>query len=127
MSRPTEISYLRILRRGLARRCPQCGVGRIFGRWMHVRERCGHCGLVFEPLEGNSWWFMYYTTGLLTGLFIIAMLLIRPTNMLLGRIVVFVAAIIAIVLTLPMRKGLGLAVDYLSELKAGHRDDIRPQ
>ena len=33
------------LRRGFARRCPECGEGRIFDGLLKVRETCGSCGL----------------------------------------------------------------------------------
>ncbi len=32
------------LRRGLAMRCPSCGTGRMFGRYLKVSDTCGHCG-----------------------------------------------------------------------------------
>jgi uncharacterized protein (DUF983 family) len=116
-----------ILRRGLRRRCPQCGEGRLFDGWYSLHENCAICGLAFEPLAGNSWWFMYYSTAIMTGVVILAMLLIRPHSLWLGRTVVFVAAMALVLLTLPTRKGLAVAVDYLTELRSGRSDlDIRP-
>jgi uncharacterized protein (DUF983 family) len=32
------------VRRGLGLRCPQCGEGRLFGRYLKVSERCDACG-----------------------------------------------------------------------------------
>jgi uncharacterized protein (DUF983 family) len=32
------------VRRGLGLRCPQCGEGRLFARFLKVRERCEACG-----------------------------------------------------------------------------------
>ncbi|MBS0643196.1 MAG: DUF983 domain-containing protein [Acetobacteraceae bacterium] len=32
------------IRRGLALRCPQCGDGRLFGRFLKVRSACDACG-----------------------------------------------------------------------------------
>ena len=32
------------VRRGLALRCPQCGDGRLFGRFLKVRSACESCG-----------------------------------------------------------------------------------
>lgn len=37
----------RSLLRGLRRRCPNCGEGRIFARYITPRPNCAHCG---EPL-----------------------------------------------------------------------------
>lgn len=38
--RPTAQTLLR----GLVGRCPQCGAGRMFGRYLKVADHCGHCG-----------------------------------------------------------------------------------
>lgn len=36
------------LRRGLARRCPRCGEGRLFHGLLTVRHACGRCGLALD-------------------------------------------------------------------------------
>lgn len=46
-------STSRLLRRGLTRRCPACGQGGLFHRWMTMLERCPRCGLTFERIEGH--------------------------------------------------------------------------
>jgi hypothetical protein len=56
---------------------------------------------------------MYMTTAGLTGVLIVAMLLIHPANLWLGRLVLFAAAVLLILGTAPYRKGLALALDYL--------------
>ena len=89
---------------------------------MGVKRACDHCGLVFDPLEGNSWWFMYFTTAFLTGLVIIGMLLFPPANIWVGRAVVLVVALSIYVASFPFRKGLALAIDYLS----GEHPDLKP-
>lgn len=38
-----EGRFLRGLRRGLARRCPECGRGRLFDGYLAVRPRCAEC------------------------------------------------------------------------------------
>jgi uncharacterized protein (DUF983 family) len=37
-----------MLARGLVKRCPLCGSGRLFERWTKLRERCPRCGHRFE-------------------------------------------------------------------------------
>lgn len=39
--------------RGLLRRCPVCGQGRLFTRWFTLAERCPRCRLRFERIEGH--------------------------------------------------------------------------
>lgn len=43
----------RMLVRGLARRCPLCGHGKLFRRWFSLAERCPGCHLRFERIEGH--------------------------------------------------------------------------
>lgn len=50
---PPPLTVPRLLARGLARRCPLCGVGRIFHGWFTIRERCPRCGFRFERIEGH--------------------------------------------------------------------------
>src|SRR5436305_8974336 len=42
----------RMLRRGLAKRCPLCGSGGLFTGWFRMKERCPRCGYLFEREEG---------------------------------------------------------------------------
>jgi uncharacterized protein (DUF983 family) len=44
------------LARGLRKRCPHCGEGRLFSGWAHL-ERCSICGLAFERNPGDTWFF----------------------------------------------------------------------
>jgi len=41
-----------MLGRGLLKRCPICGTGRLFTRWFRMKERCPGCGYRFEREEG---------------------------------------------------------------------------
>ena len=38
--------------RGVRRRCPRCGAGRLFTRWFRMAEHCPGCGMRFEREEG---------------------------------------------------------------------------
>ncbi|HEX2042395.1 MAG TPA: DUF983 domain-containing protein [Acidimicrobiales bacterium] len=48
-------SAARMLVRGLTKRCPLCGSGRLFSGWFRMKERCPGCGHRFEREEG---WFL---------------------------------------------------------------------
>ena len=41
-----------MLGRGLLKRCPICGTGKLFTRWFRMKERCPGCGYRFEREEG---------------------------------------------------------------------------
>lgn len=49
-----------LVRRGLRRRCPVCGGGRLFRAWVRMVPVCPGCGLVFSRIPGH-WlgsWFL---------------------------------------------------------------------
>lgn len=50
-SRP-DADWALMLRRGLIRRCPRCGGGRLFRTWWSIKERCPRCGVRFVREEG---------------------------------------------------------------------------
>jgi uncharacterized protein (DUF983 family) len=56
MAPPRSTSIATALRRGLRKRCPHCGEGRLFSGWSQ-RQRCSHCGLVFVRNPGDTWAF----------------------------------------------------------------------
>lgn len=41
-----------MLVRGLVRRCPRCGGGRLFTTWLTMKPHCPRCGMRFEREEG---------------------------------------------------------------------------
>ena len=45
---PSSVPTGTALKRGLACRCPACGQGRLFGRFLKVVETCSECG---EPMH----------------------------------------------------------------------------
>lgn len=55
----------RLILRGLMRRCPRCGGGRLFSSWFKLRERCPTCGMKFEREEG--FWLGGYVINFGTG------------------------------------------------------------
>ena len=99
--------------RGLRHRCPRCGEGPLFAGWNRLRERCPVCGLVYEPGTGDSWFFMYMTTAGMTGALVVAMFLIRPAVLWIGQLVVVLVGLAVMGLSLPYRKGIAVAIDYL--------------
>jgi uncharacterized protein (DUF983 family) len=51
---PPKVTRLKVIERGLACRCPNCGLRTLFkpGEFFKVNERCGSCGLTFEKGAG---------------------------------------------------------------------------
>lgn len=47
------ITPKRMMARGLFGRCPVCGSGKLFKRWVVMVDRCPRCSFLFERLEGH--------------------------------------------------------------------------
>jgi uncharacterized protein (DUF983 family) len=51
-NRTMQPSRQLMLWRGLTRRCPRCGGGKLFHRWFRMVPDCPHCALHFEREPG---------------------------------------------------------------------------
>jgi len=112
---PSDVSFRRALRRALRLRCPRCGEGKLFHGWNKLNESCPSCGLVYEKQTGDTWFFMYMTTAGLTGVLVVTMFLLRPRAVWIGQLTICAAALVVIVLSLPFRKAVAVALNYLLE------------
>ncbi len=110
---PAGPTFRTALARGLRGRCPRCGEGTLFQGWNHLRDACESCGLRFEPRTGDTWFFMYVSTAGLTGVLVVIMFLLRPKVLWVGQVLVLLAALAVMGLSLPLRKGVAVALDYL--------------
>ena len=57
--------------RGWSKRCPHCGVGRIFIRFNKPHRHCPVCGYLFERDYGDVWWVLIVTDRIPVGIGII--------------------------------------------------------
>ncbi len=69
-----ETSSTRMLVRGTFGRCPACGAGKNFTRWIHMSDRCHRCTLKFERVEGHWIGFLGTNTVLVFGLMFILLM-----------------------------------------------------
>jgi uncharacterized protein (DUF983 family) len=105
-----------VLRRGLNRRCPRCGEGPLFRRGIKAWERCSACGLLFERNYGDTWMYTIITDRIPIFAGIVAWYFgFRATNWMAASIF-FVAMAVPLILTIPHRQGLAIALDYLSRV-----------
>lgn len=103
------------LRRGLRKRCPHCGEGRLFDGWTQ-RERCSVCGLVFVRNPGDTWAFTIIGDRLPIGAMIVLIYFgVGRLNRSLGVALLIVCVLVGVVTT-PNRLGVGIALHYLSRL-----------
>lgn len=113
MSHPLRPPLRTVLGRGIRGRCPRCGEGALFQRWVVTWERCSACHLLLQRNYGDIWMF----TNLMDRvplLFGIAALFFgfRATNWITG-LAFLVAMAVPMVATIRHRQGLALALDYL--------------
>ena len=103
------------LARGLRRRCPHCGEGRLFQGWSFF-ERCAVCGLVFACNPGDIWAFTIVSDRVPIGAMIVVLYfgVIRSRPWIgAGLLAVLLALMIW---TSPNRWGLSIALHYLSRV-----------
>ena len=101
-------------------RCPRCAQDSLYRSWNVLNDRCNECGYGFEEREGNCWFFLYSTTAALTGLLIVIILVWRPEYQLLARVILGVVSASVIALSLPIRKGIALALEFIAETRGSN-------
>lgn len=105
----------RLLGRGLTRRCPACGQGRLFRRLTMV-EACPRCGLRFERIDGHWIGAVGINTivsfGLLLVIIAVGMFATYP-DFAVGRLVAITAtvALVGPAVFHPVAKTLWTAID----------------
>lgn len=103
------------LRRGLRKRCPHCGEGRLFSGRSYL-ERCSVCGLVYERNPGDTWAFTIIGNRVPIAVIIVLIYFgVMRSHRVLG--LTMMAAVVALgIWTIPNRWGMGIALHYLSRV-----------
>ena len=114
-----------LLHRALRRQCPRCGDGPLFRAYYTMHDACSGCGMNFDQSDGNTWFFMYFTSRGVIGVCFLILFFWRPQQADLPWVsaLMISGALITLIATLPFRKSLGMALDYLIEPPS---DDRRP-
>jgi uncharacterized protein (DUF983 family) len=95
----------------------------LYEKFYRLRESCAQCSLDLGRRAKDTWALIYLTTAGMTGAIIAGMLIFRPFNLVVGRTLLALIALIVIVASLPSRKGIALAFNYYIELNSRHVDD----
>ncbi len=116
----------RALLRAMLRRCPRCGAGKLFSRWVRLVPECPRCGLRFEREEGasfGSWAINLGLTELAFGALVLVYIAASWPDVNWGWLFVWGLVVTALVpfLFYPFSKTIWAAIDYL--LHAGKVDD----
>lgn len=80
---------------------------------MSLRQHCDACGLQFLEGSGDTWALIYLSTAGITGLIVILILLAGTELVTDHRWALASFAFLTIVLTLPYRKGLAVAIEHI--------------
>ncbi|HTK29644.1 MAG TPA: hypothetical protein VL309_08845 [Vicinamibacterales bacterium] len=103
--------------RGIRRRCPHCGEGRLFGRrWTHL-ERCDRCGLVYERNPGDTWAFTVIGDRLPIAVIIAVIYFGLGRGHRWAALALIAVLGVVVVWTAPNRWGVGIALHYLSRVR----------
>jgi uncharacterized protein (DUF983 family) len=79
-----------------------------------MHERCPDCGLVYEPPESDTYAMTYLGTAFFTGVFVLIVVFVPAPGSAWVRLVYLGCALAAMIGSMPRRKGLAVAVDYLT-------------
>ena len=105
-----------VLLRGLRRRCPRCGEGPLFRRWIDAYDRCSACGLQYQRNQGDLWIWLILTDRIPILIGIAALYFGFRTSDWIVASIFFAILIIPLLATLRERQGLAIALDYLSRI-----------
>ena len=111
--------FVQSMLRGLKGRCPACGEGKLFSRYLKVQPTCSHCGLDLAKYPADDG--PAYFTILIVGHLIVAPLLLfpiiweAPTAIVLPATLIPLAAVT--LLLLPVVKGWFIGLLYALKIK----------
>jgi uncharacterized protein (DUF983 family) len=103
------------LGRGVRRRCPHCGEGRLFSGWSFF-DRCSICGLVFARNPGDTWAFTVIGDRLpIAAMIVLIYFGVVRSYPALG-ITMLIALAVLVIWTAPNRWGVSIALHYVSRV-----------
>ena len=115
-----------VLLRGLLRRCPRCGHGKLFTGWFRIVERCPRCDLPTE--RGEGYWLGAMAINLAVAeiaggaVLVGGMLLTWPDVPWVTLTVIGLAAVVVVPIAFyPLSKTIFLAFDVLLHRMDPHR------
>ncbi|HVJ42116.1 MAG TPA: DUF983 domain-containing protein [Dongiaceae bacterium] len=109
------------LKYGFLRRCPRCGIGRMFVGYLTIAESCTACGLPFEPIRADDA-PAYFTISIVGHIVVTGLLLMEavfhPPSWLQAAIWLPATVLLSLGL-LPFIKGAVMAAIHCSQRKRG--------
>lgn len=114
-----------VLRRGIARRCPRCGQGKIFERRVTLHDNCSACGLQYLRDQGDLWGYLLFVDR---AMFIFPLVVMfyfgwwNPNSVWYWAAIA--ALIAAMVYTIPHRNGISVGLEYYVRMRSEPRESV---
>lgn len=122
--RPPVPPLRTLLWRGCRKKCPQCGQGPLYQGWIKLHEQCPACGLKYLPDQGDLWGALLFLDRVLFIVPLIVLVYFRQQHSSMAWVLGVGAVIfLGLILTVPHRNGMSLAIDYLVRRKEGDLAD----
>ena len=102
-----------VLRRGWRRRCPRCGEGALFRKWIHAFERCPVCNVIYLRNYGDIWIWVIFTDRIPIFAGIVAVYFGFQSTRWWFAAAFFIAMFVPLIATMRERQGLAIALDYI--------------
>jgi uncharacterized protein (DUF983 family) len=100
-----------ILARGARGRCPRCGHGALFVRWIKLHDQCAVCGLRYLANQGDLWGYLLFADRALFIFPIIVVLYFRLYTP--GALVILATGMAGtLIATMPLRTGIAVGLEY---------------
>jgi uncharacterized protein (DUF983 family) len=107
---------LKTLKHGARGKCPRCGKGALFRRWIEAHDRCTSCGLLYQRNYGDTWMFWIITDRIPLFIGIVAVYFGFRTSTWVTIGAFFCALVLPLIATIKPRMGIAIALDYLSRV-----------
>lgn len=113
MSRISGADFRQAIRRGWSKHCPHCGKGQLFIGWNKPHRHCPVCGYLYERDYGDVWWVWIVTDRIPVAIGIVLLYFgFRVKSVWMG-VLFFGSLSLPLLLTIPRRYGLAIAITYL--------------
>jgi uncharacterized protein (DUF983 family) len=109
-----------LVARGWRKKCPHCGEGELYQRWMRLHDYCAVCGLQYLRNQGDIVGPLLFLDRVLFMVPIIVLFYFGLWHPKLIWLVLFGAtSLFLLIYTMPNRNGVSVAFDYLVSRKQG--------
>ncbi|HEY0372222.1 MAG TPA: hypothetical protein VGD79_09490 [Thermoanaerobaculia bacterium] len=112
-----------VLMRGIRGKCPRCGEGDMFAKWVKTKLRCDVCDLLFQRNYGDIWMFTNIMDRLPIFIGVAALFFGFRVESLWSGALFLAAMVVPMAATVKQRQGVALALDYLWRVRINDPSD----